>query len=293
MYSLLQKKPKVITDPYPHIIIEDALPWDLYEELEKTFPEEQVLNTIPFDKGICYRMKSDILVHPEFKPDVWRKFSEYHTSAEWFREVYELFKPWLSHPKVTDLLPNLEDNVCARGWRGFKEIKEVVVTASGRKKRVKNPKNILTDCQVVMHNPSLEIQTTRTPHIDNPLEMFAGLLYMPYKDDTSTGGEFQLHTVKNDIKKVSMMGGREIYPEDLGPVHTTVPYKKNTFVMFCNMSPNTVHSVSKRINPTMHRRSVNIIAEFRKKFKNIYHKMYEVEEITLFSKNNKAIKRDR
>ena len=293
MYSLLQKKPKVITDPYPHIIIEDALPWDLYEELEKTFPEEQLLNTIPFDKGICYRMKSDILVHPEFQPDIWRKFSEYHTSAEWFREVYELFKPWLSHPKVTDLLPNLEDNVCARGWRGFKEIKEVVVTSSGRKKRVKNPKNILTDCQVVMHNPSLEIQTTRTPHIDNPLEMFAGLLYMPYKDDTSTGGDFQLHTVKNDIKKVSMMGGREIYPEDLGPVHTTVPYKKNTFVMFCNISPNTVHSVSKRINPTMHRRSVNIIAEFRKKFKNIYHKMYEVEEITLFSKNNKAIKRDR
>ena len=293
MYSLLQKKPKVITDPYPHVIIEDALPWDLYEELEKTFPEEQLLNTIPFDKGICYRMKSDILVHPEFQPDVWRKFSEYHTSAEWFMEVYELFKPWLSHPKITDLLPNLEDNVCARGWRGFKEIKEVVVTSSGRKKRVKNPKNILTDCQVVMHNPSLEIQTTRTPHIDNPLEMFAGLLYMPYKDDTSTGGDFQLHTVKNDIKKVSMMGGREIYPEDLGPVHTTVPYKKNTFVMFCNMSPNTVHSVSKRINPTMHRRSVNIIAEFRKKFKNIYHKMYEVEEITLFSKNNKAIKRDR
>ena len=293
MYSLLQKKPKIEAGPYPHVIIEEALPWDLYEELENTFPEEQVLNTIPHDDGICYRMKSDILVHPEFQPDIWRKFSEYHTSAKWFMEVYELFKPWLSHPKVTDLLPNLEDNVCARGWRGFKEIKEVVVTASGRKKRVKNPKNILTDCQVVMHNPSLEIQTTRTPHIDNPLEMFAGLLYMPYKDDTSTGGEFQLHTVKNDIKKVSMMGGREIYPEDLGPVHTTVPYKKNTFVMFCNMSPNTVHSVSKRINPTMHRRSVNIIAEFRKKFKNIYHKMYEVEEITLFSKNNKAIKRDR
>jgi len=292
MYSLLQKKPKVITDPYPHVIIEDALPWDLYEELEKTFPEEQVINTIPFDDSICYRMKSDILVHPEFQPDVWRKFSEYHTSAEWFMEVYELFKPWLSHPKVTDLLPNIEDNVCARGWRGFKEIKEVVVTSSGRKKRVKNPKNILTDCQVVMHKPISE-KTTRTPHIDNPLEMFAGLLYMPYKDDTSTGGEFQLHAVKNDIKKVSMMGGREIYPEDLGPVHTTVPYKKNTFVMFCNMSPNTIHSVSKRINPTMHRRSVNIIAEFRKKFKNIYHKMYEVEEITLFSKNNKAIKRDR
>ena len=116
---------------------------------------------------------------------------------------------------------------------------------------------------------------------------------MPYKNDTSTGGEFQLHAIKDDIKKVNMAGGREIYPEDVGPVHTTVPYKKNTFVMFCNINPNTVHSVSKRINPTMYRRSVNIIAEFRKKFKNIYHKMYEVEEINLFSKNNKVIKRNR
>ena len=73
MYSLLQKKPKLITDPYPHVIIEEALPWDLYNELEKTFPAEQVLNTIPFDNGICYRMKSDILVHPEFQPDRMEK----------------------------------------------------------------------------------------------------------------------------------------------------------------------------------------------------------------------------
>ena len=36
MYSLLQKKPKVETKPYPHVVIEDALPWELYEELENT-----------------------------------------------------------------------------------------------------------------------------------------------------------------------------------------------------------------------------------------------------------------
>ena len=81
MYSLLQKKPKIKTEPYPHVIIEEALPWNLYEELENTFPEEQLMNTIPFDNGICYRMKSDKLVHPTFQPEIWRKFSEYHTSA--------------------------------------------------------------------------------------------------------------------------------------------------------------------------------------------------------------------
>ena len=73
MYSLLQKKPTVQVDPYPHIVIEDALPWDLYEELENNFPESQVLNTEPFDNGICYRMKANRLLHPdEDIPEVWK-----------------------------------------------------------------------------------------------------------------------------------------------------------------------------------------------------------------------------
>ena len=266
MYSLLQKKPKVITDPYPHVIIEEALPWDLYEELEKTFPEKQVLNTIPFDNDICYRLKADILVNPKFQPDVWRKFAEYHTSAEWMREVYELFKPWLSvYPNLTHSLPNLEENVSARGWAGF--------NLKGKKATIE------TDCQLVMHKPITE-KTTRTPHIDNPMEMFACFLYMPYKDDTSTGGEFQLHTIKNDIKRVNKARGREVYPEDVGPVHTTVPYKRNTFVIFCNATPNTVHSVSKRVNPSIYRRSINIIAQFKRAWsKKLTLKMWHCEEI--------------
>ena len=135
-------------------------------------------------------------------------------------------------------------------------------------------KNIWTDCQAVMHKPITET-TSRTPHIDNPMEMWAGLLYMPYKNDESVGGEFQLHKVKNKISKVNMSKGRQVFDEDLGPVVKTVPYKRNTFVMFANNSPNTVHSVSMRISPTAYRRSVNIIGEFKRG----YAKMYEVQEI--------------
>jgi len=32
--SILQKKPKLILEPYPHFVIEDALPRDIYEQLE-------------------------------------------------------------------------------------------------------------------------------------------------------------------------------------------------------------------------------------------------------------------
>ena len=69
--------------------------------------------------------------------------------------------------------------------------------------------------------------------------------------------------------------GRQVFDEDLGPVVKTIPYKRNTFVMFANNSTNTVHSVSKRISPTTYRRSVNIIGEFKRGFA----KMYEVQEI--------------
>ena len=98
---------------------------------------------------------------------------------------------------------------------------------------------------------------------------------MPYKNDESIGGEFQLHNVKNKVSKVDMTKGRQVFDEDLGPVVKTIPYKRNTFVMFTNNSSNTVHGVTQRVNPMMLRRSVNIIGEFKRG----YAKMYNIQEV--------------
>ena len=117
--------------------------------------------------------------------------------------------------------------------------------------------------------------SSRTPHIDNPREIYAALLYMPYKDDHSTGGEFQLHKTTADITQVNKNGGRAV-GELAGDVVKTVPYKRNTLVVFCNNATNTVHSVSARKNATLHRRSVNIIAEFNKIAK---RSMFKVQEL--------------
>ena len=252
MLSLLNKKPKVETNPYPHVLIEEALPWDLYEELENSFPEKQVLSTEALDNGRTHRVKSNVILNPNFQPDIWRKFCEYHTSAEWFNEVNELFKDYMPkqlHKTFT------EKDLGARGWAD-------------------ENKNIWTDCQLVIHNP-VQDRTTRTPHIDNPMEMWAGLMYMPYKNDESTLGEFQLRSVLDDVKKVNMNLGRQIYRSNLGPVVKSVPYKRNTFVMFANNSPNTIHGVSLRQNAKLYRRSVNIIGEFKRNFA----KMYKVHEV--------------
>ena len=246
--SVLQKTPTLATDPYPHVIIEDALPEDVYDRLEKAWPEQQLLKTEPFDNGICYRLKSDQMLKPDVVSDAWREFAQYHTSAKFYNEVKCIFGDFMP------IIDNLSEYISARGWY-----------IGGDK--------IGTDCQTVMHKPVHF--SSRTPHIDNPREIYAGLLYMPYADDESKGGDFQLHKQESVVTEVNKNGGREV-GNKAGEIVKTVPYKRNTFVMFLNNSTNTIHSVSARSGATKYRRSVNIIAEFNKVAK---RSMFSVKEI--------------
>jgi hypothetical protein len=230
------------------VVIEDALPWDLYEQLEREWPEQQLLATQPHDNGICYRLKADSMLRPGLVSEAWRKFTEYHTSVKFYNEVKNVFKDY-----ITDL-PNIENSLSPRGWDKGNDM-------------------IGTDCQTVMHSP-IDF-SSRTPHIDNPREIYAGLLYMPYPKDDSTGGEFQIHRAVGEIKRVNKNGGREVEIKNQGSIVKSVPYKRNTFVIFCNNSSASVHSVSKRENATLHRRSVNVIAEYNRVAKK---SMFDIEE---------------
>ena len=180
-FSVLQNKPVLVEEPYPHFVIENALPEDLYNQLDKEWPEKQLLNTTPYDNGICYRLKADEMLKPNVVSDAWRDFCAYHTSIDFFNEVQEIFSSYIDKP---------QGKLGARGWAA-------------------KDASIWTDCQTVMHKPITT--TSRTAHIDNPMEMWAGLLYMPYKDDSSTGGEFQIYNTQSSVTKVDMKGGRQNY----------------------------------------------------------------------------------
>ena len=195
-----------------------------------------------------FRLKADSMLRPGLVSEAWRKFTEYHTSVKFYNEVKNVFKDY-----ITDL-PNIENSLSPRGWDKGNDM-------------------IGTDCQTVMHSP-IDF-SSRTPHIDNPREIYAGLLYMPYPKDDSTGGEFQIHRAVGEIKRVNKNGGREVEVKNQGSIVKSVPYKRNTFVIFCNNSSASVHSVSKRENATLHRRSVNVIAEYNRVAKK---SMFDIEE---------------
>ena len=138
--------------------------------------------------------------------------------------------------------------------------------------RDSNSGSYVTDCQFVIHEPVAETGTSRTPHLDNPVEIYAGLLYMRKITDTSAGGNFTIHEQTGTIQEVNKTLGRQVANNLHKPIKE-VPYKANSFCMFLNVM-GSIHSVTPRINPIEHRRSINIIGEYNRN-----GKMWKVQEI--------------
>ena len=137
---------------------------------------------------------------------------------------------------------------------------------------VDNTGDYVTDCQFVVHEPVDQTGTSRTPHVDNPVEIYAGLLYMRKTEDTSAGGNFTIHETTGKITEVNKTLGRQVEDSLHNPIKQ-IPYNRNTFCMFLNVS-NSVHSVTPRIDPKHRRRSINIIGGF-----NGNGRMWKVKEI--------------
>ena len=251
--SVIQNVKEVITDPYPYICVEGALPDRFYKELEATFPEDMIVsNTQPHDGGICYRFKCKEakIWNP---PAIWQDFFAYHSSPEYFRACAELFAPHIVSAYGDDFMHSL-------------------LTNSVSVRDVDNSGHYVADCQFVVHEPVDQTGTSRTPHVDNPVEIYAGLLYMRKAADKATGGNFTVHRATGEITEVNKSLGRQVDSNLHEPVRE-VPYEANNFCMFLNVK-DSVHGVTPRIEPVERRRSINIIGEF-----NGNGKMWKVKEI--------------
>ena len=53
---------------------------------------------------------------------------------------------------------------------------------------------LLTDVQLVLNKPVNDSFSSRTPHLDNPQQLFALLYYMRKSDDFSIGGGLSLYS---------------------------------------------------------------------------------------------------
>lgn len=244
MYSVLQNKSNIQlrTNPFPYFIIDNALPEDLYNKLDKEFPKfEKIIKndsgTNEYKENTAYRYNaSRSLVDNDISED-WKNFISYHTSSEFTDELFDIFaEPIKQVYKVEkDKLPN-------KGNTGV---------------RFRDKSFFATDCQFVINTPTSGETSVIEPHLDNPKEFYAALLYMKEKDDDSQGGNLTTHAFKD---KPSFYGKSRVREEKVNLIEE-IKYKKNRLAVFLN-TPRSIHGVTKRSKTKSYRKYMNIIGEF-------------------------------
>ena len=243
-----------ILEPYPHLVVKNALDAEVFAELEATFPEDSLivdgrpLADAWFDYPACKVVKN-AGISPQ-----WRQFFSYHTSAEFFRELVDL---------SGDLLRTLNPGLETRVGRLLEDFK-VGVRPGGKEDALAPGADVSMECQFYI-NYTTRPRTIRGPHVDRPSELFAALLYFRQSADNSEGGDLDICESIGDLypdeKTVRIFAEQPaaIAPWLVKTVHT-VPYQANTLVLFLN-SPRSIHAVTPRTATPLTRRHINFCCD--------------------------------
>lgn len=250
-HSILQRASKALiaSEPFPHLVIEDALPRDYYDELEACYPD---LDQVARDEDVgsnkhFFLSAGSVIGSPAF-PEIWQDFFSFHCSRKFYDEVCDLWDD-----VVSDLHPGFERNF----GRSLREM-TVGLREPGRQD---NPHNlsadVMLDCQFGMNSPVLTPSSVRGPHTDHRGKLYAGLLYFRSPNDDSQGGDLQLLRRRLHPRlmlKPTRPSSRQV------ECAVTVPYTPNTFVMWINAF-SSLHAVTERSVTKWPRRYINFLGE--------------------------------
>ena len=240
MYSVLQNKKniKFKFERFPYLIIDNALPTNLYEKLSSSFPKnEKIIGQNEYKENFAYRYNAFNSLRDSEISNEWKEFIKYHTSFKFLEEFYEIFGE--SIKKI------------------YQVEKEKLFNENNIGVRFEKNNHFNLDCQFVINTPTSGDTKVIEPHLDNPVEFYAALLYMKDVDDHSEGGNLTTYTFKD---KPSFYGKSRVR-EDKVNLLEEIEYKKNRLVMFLN-SPYSIHGVTKRSKTNSYRKYINIIGEF-------------------------------
>jgi hypothetical protein len=246
MKSVLAKAASVSLDPFPHVVIDDALEPDVYAALVASFPRwQRVVGGERTQNNRNYRLCAQtILADPEFG-SAWREVMALHTSGEFFRDVIALFGD-----SIRALHPSLESSLGKRLEDAATNVRYAEPFA-----------DFALDCQLTWTSPVRRRSSSAPAHIDREVALYAGMLYMRPPDDGVDGGDLELYRFRpgqrhyNDDRSIDL---RRL------EVCRRIPYAANRLVFFIH-SPDSIHGVTQRAPTPLPRIHINFIAERQQK----------------------------
>ena len=232
-------------DPFPHVVVPDALEPSLYRQLSESFPPFARIGwdnpALPPLSNARFELSAASLLDDATTPQVWKSFTATHSDRPFFDKVVARFDGhW----------PRALRQVLSGALGGHSM--ERLVLRRPRAARIALDARIEINCPV-----TAAASSPRGPHLDTANRIYSGLLYFRHPEDDSPGGDLQLFRWKDG--PVARIDSYELPPDGVECV-ATIPYRPNLLVFFPH-GIDALHGVSVR-QPTPHfRRYVFITAE--------------------------------
>jgi len=240
---------RVVADPYPYIVIDDALPNAVCDALIAQYPSLEVLGVDARQNNSRWSVPAHDVAANAAIPQIWRDFVAYHASRAFYDEVIDLFGE-----HIVRMYRHLFPNVAAlRALRiGVRDDDE--------------SSDLSLDAQISGNTAVRDASSVKTIHVDSEHKLFTGLLYLRSPHDDSTGGDLDVLRFRKDLTPAQWRrryDGMFIDDRYVEPV-LRVPYSRNTLFLFVN-GLTSLHGVTVR-QPTEHLRLfLNIVGETRVK----------------------------
>ena len=246
MKSVLAKAAKaaIARDPFPYLVIENALDEALCARLIAEYPSLDILAQGE-EPGSNRRFSypAHLALANKRVSATWKSIVRTHLTRAFWKEIAACFGD-----EIRRLYPAIE--------REAGPLEGLSVGVRGRDKR----RDILLDAQICANAPvSGPPSPCRPAHVDSPRKLFSGLFYLRQEDDRSVGGDLELLKAKRpDFHSTS-------YEVDAASCEAvrTIANASNVLVFYIN-SPVALHGTNLRAAAPSTRMLFNLVGEVQK-----------------------------
>lgn len=227
------KKSDVCADPFPHLVIKNAIDEEVCSKLVSEFPYLQVLTKGYIDGKVHLNNQkinytaAEALKDPAI-PQIFKEFIQANLSEDFFKKFIFLFKE-----HILKIYPSFEKDV-----KPIDDLKFGIYKVDDF-----STADILINIQIAVNTPVINKPSSVVGiHVDSSDKLFTGLFYLRLPGDDSKGGNLEVYAFK-DNKKIKFYGSK--LSKKHAKLVKTVEYEKNTLFFFLD-SIGSLHAVSPR-----------------------------------------------
>ncbi|MEX0909738.1 MAG: hypothetical protein WDZ75_00410 [Candidatus Paceibacterota bacterium] len=247
-------KTDLVTEPFPHLVVRNALDTDLLSALIGELPTVSALGEggafgeewTSSNKRFDYRI-ADERKNLRLSP-LLREILELYATRDFLLEFFRIFGS-----SVRETYPDFS----ARFSHNFSDLKSGIRYVDSY-----NNSDLLLDNHLGINTPVTATSVVRRVHVDNPKKLYTSLLYLRHPEDDSRGGDLILCRKKH--KHISFDTKYCVRDEDV-EVFQRIPYEAGTFVIILNTAK-SLHGISEREPTKWSRHFIHAIGESEQPF---------------------------